>query len=69
MGENNQCNEHCAMEVRLNHLESDVAELIKAHRGQVVLLSVIGCVTTIASASMSCLGVLLTTYLKAKGIL
>lgn len=64
-----KCNEHCAYGTRLDRLEVDVAELMKAHRSQVVVLSVIGAVTTMASAAMSCIGVLLTSYFKAKGIM
>ena len=64
-----QCKDHCAVEARLDRLEADVKELLKSHRGQVIVLSVIGAVTTVASAAMSCLGVLFTAYLKSKGVM
>lgn len=64
-----KCKDHCAVETRLDRLEADVSELLKSHRSQVVVLSVIGAVTTVASAAMSCLGVLFTAYLKGKGLM
>ena len=64
-----QCKDHCAVESRLKRLEADVQELLRSHRAQVVILSVIGAITTVCSAAMSCVGVLLTTWAKSKGLL